>query len=760
MSTDPSSHQFERPTTSSLSSSSSSNNINNNSGGYLIEKNNFTGHQFNYAYRSHSNTIYDQDQNQQEQHHQVTFKANNLELNSKQPNEAQKNLDFLNICVNPINSKDNINESTRTRRTTTSSFTQYSSSNSQQLKIPNSGSVSSDSTSSLSPTTLSESHSSTNNSPLGSSPDSKLTSIHAKEATNIFAPILESIQNTFEILSSESEEELKPLDTKNSNTNRNEIVYTPDSLESSSSTSSSLSNLYDNKALTNFPALQPASRQVIGNDIDDLEADEEIQQINNKSKESQNAQQALATTTESSKISDTSLILEKIKKINQLQEKINDINNKIKSIDMSDKTQNSETHSSNRNYYMLHAESPEIADQQAASKSPTSSKILDTDDNSIRYYINPKYCGDDDLSDEESKRQQYEENVSGDSLSEADVDDVVEDVDDEEEREDYDNNQTYMRNLEKFNQRAGDDYRSANNQTRLGVRAKTVEEKNNEIFENISHTVYRNSLRGAPAANENDNDNRYFVEDGIGKTEELYDSFNEDQEFYGEEEEEDDDFFLNGSYVINGTFYKQAQPVHKKFASTGFLCNRFGSFLAPIEESQDEPPLQLDKGLNILKTVSSSCYDLVYEQLNKKTTQSSMNHDQLSEEIDQLTTTEPELLAYSQTSVINNANQTLSEIVEFSSDNLIMSNTTTTTTTTNHINHLLTSVTPVELLTATAKISIEHNAAGVEYMNEPAHSVLNQTQIGTMQFNAFSSYTGRGTWLGWNHHVISPMLGV
>lgn len=521
-------------------------------------------------------------------------------------------------------------------------------------------------------------------------------------------------------------------------------MYTPDSLESSSSTSSSLSNLYDNKALTNFPALQPASRQsALVNDIDDLEADEEIQQINNKSEESQNAQQVLATTTtttESSKISDTSLILEKIKKINQLQEKINDINNKIKSIDMSDKTQNTETKSSTRNYYMLHSESPdEIAEQQAAApKSPTISKILETTDcdtNSIRYYINPKYCGDDDLSDEESKRQQYEDNVCGDSLSEADVDDVVEDVDDEEEQsEDYDNNQTYMRNLEKFNQRAGDDYRSANNQTRLGLRAKTVEEKNNEIFENISYNVYRNSLRGGPTADENDdNENRYFVEDDIGKTEELYDSFNEEREFYSEEGEEDDDFFHNGSYVINGTFYKQAQPVHKKFASTGFLCNRFGSFLAPIEESQDEPPLQLDKGLNILKTVSSSCYDLVYEHLNKKT-QSSMNHDQLPEEIDQLTTTERELLAYSQTGVINNANQTMSEIAQFSSDDLIMSNTSTTTST-NHINHLLTSVTPVELLTATAKISIEHNAAGVEYMNEPACFVLNQTQIGTVHCN-------------------------
>ena len=53
-----------------------------------------------------------------------------------------------------------------------------------------------------------------------------------------------------------------------------------------------------------------------------------------------------------------------------------------------------------------------------------------------------------------------------------------------------------------------------------------------------------------------------------------------------EDDDEDDDVLFNTNRFLNGvSYFKQAQPVHKKYASTGFLFNRY---LAPIEESLEE----------------------------------------------------------------------------------------------------------------------------------------------------------------------------
>ena len=53
-----------------------------------------------------------------------------------------------------------------------------------------------------------------------------------------------------------------------------------------------------------------------------------------------------------------------------------------------------------------------------------------------------------------------------------------------------------------------------------------------------------------------------------------------------EDDDEEDDILFNGNGFFNGvSCFKQAQPVHKKYASTGFLFNRY---LAPIEESSEE----------------------------------------------------------------------------------------------------------------------------------------------------------------------------
>ena len=155
-----------------------------------------------------------------------------------------------------------------------------------------------------------------------------------------------------------------------------------------------------------------------------------------------------------------------------------------------------------------------------------------------------------------------------------------------DEDEDYDNEW-----------RSGAAYRSANNRTRLGVRAKTVHEKNNEIFENITHSVFGQSLRHADADADADA--------------EVYEGFEDELEEEEEEEEDGELFGEEGSaYVLNGTFFKRARPVHKRFASTGLLCGRFGRLLAPIEEAQDEPPLQLEPRCSGRVRTAASCYDL------------------------------------------------------------------------------------------------------------------------------------------------------
>ncbi len=246
---------------------------------------------------------------------------------------------------------------------------------------------------------------------------------------------------------------------------RSETVYTPDSLESfiQSSNSSSYSNLKDFEDVVadhnQIQTLIQCTAQA------DLEADLEIELINNE-------------TPLTLKDTDSSLIMEKIKKINQLQEKIDDISDKIKQIDMS------------------------------GDESPT-----------LRYYINPKYCEDDE---------------------EIEMDDS--------ENDELDNSCLSER------------FRSMNNQTAFGM-VKSGQKMD-------------------------------FVDDE--------DEENED-EFYEEDEEDDEDDDL-----IYG--YKQAQPVGKKYASTGFLCHRFGGYLAPIEESQDETPIQS----------AASCYNLLVRRESKE----------------------------------------------------------------------------------------------------------------------------------------------
>ena len=485
-------------------------------------------------------------------------------------------------------------------------------------------SVSSESSSSsLSPTNTSEhSSGSPSSSSLGTPPLLKLDAIeaHLNESAsylNIFSPIPENEPVEQPIIDKQQDFEAQ----------RSEHLFTPDSLESSCSISSSLSDL-STKLLPNNQQqeededdqqyfVQQATQLPAQSIEEDLKADAEICQINHESTGGGDEQPALLLVTKPA--SETSLILDKIKRINQLQEKINDINNKIKSIDM---TSHSAIGSStqtrligsgiNPSYYCLQKHEPyeeeeeeeeeEVMKHQAAS----TGELIDED--SIGHFVNPKYCGDDDEEDED------------DDLSQEDP------------------RQT------EYNQHK-QDYRSLHNQTRMCIRKQGFQEannnNNNQIFENLNHNLmYGNSSQCRRLDDDEDDDeeeddneneeqhlkymkNCYTNEFGehdyieyrhgklIDEDDRVGDELDDDEDDESfEDEDEDEDMFHNGGYGrAGGGVYKQAQPVHKKYASTGFLFHRFGGYLAPIEECQEEPPATYEPAFNFKSFVS--CYSLI-----------------------------------------------------------------------------------------------------------------------------------------------------
>jgi len=363
------------------------------------------------------------------------------------------NSSFLAQLINPLESNSPTNTTTHTPSAISAILKQSS--------------VSTDSICSLSPTTTSD-------------PSSSPNHTGPAAASLLFSPIVR-----------------KPSD------DRSEIVYTPDSLESfiQSSNSSSFSNLKDFEDLVAAPATAETDQLFRCTALADLEADQEIELINNETLA------AGLDTASTDHPSETALILDKIKKISQLQEKINDINSKIKRIDMSD-----------------------------GGSAPD-----------LRYYINPRYCGDDEEEEEEPRIE-------------------IEESDEEEDK------------------CLGEGFRAANNQTAFGIRP--VEEEENEETDVF---VVKSSRR-----------KEFFEEE-------------EDDEFYDDDDDEDEDDLVFGDGYTSQ--YKQALPVGKKYASTGFLCHRFGGYLAPIEESQDEPPLQAaDRQMR----ATSSCYDLLAGRISNE----------------------------------------------------------------------------------------------------------------------------------------------
>ena len=495
-------------------------------------------------------------------------------------------------------------------------------------------SVSSESSSSLSPTTTSE-HST--GSPVTLSPSSsslgtppllnKLDAIeaHLNESAsylNIFSPIPENEP-------AESTNDLTTDKQQDFEAQRSEHLFTPDSLESSCSISSSLSDLSakllpnnqqeeeeDDQHYFESSPQQQATQLSAQSIEEDLKADAEICQINHESTGGGDVPPLVTKPA-----SETSLILDKIKRINQLQEKINDINNKIKSIDMSSHSAIGNSTQArligsgiNPSYYCLQKHEPyeeeeEEEEMDEVVKQQATSTIELTDEDSIRHFVNPKYCGDDDEEEDEDEDE---------ALS----------------RED-------PRQAE-YNQHK-QDYRSLHNQTRMCIRKQGFQEANQKIFENLNHNlVYGGNSSGCRRLEDEDDDEEEEEDDNEDEEEHLkyikncytnefgehdyieyrhgklvdeddrvgdeLDDDEDDESF--EDDDEDEDMFHNGGYVGGGGgVYKQAQPVHKKYASTGFLFHRFGGYLAPIEECQEEPPATYEPAFNFKSFVS--CYSLI-----------------------------------------------------------------------------------------------------------------------------------------------------
>jgi len=239
---------------------------------------------------------------------------------------------------------------------------------------------------------------------------------------------------------------------------------------------------------------------------------------------------------------DTSLILEKIRKINKLQEKINDINNKIKTIDMNgnpisaEGTTSASTTNQTTSYYCLNQGISFDLDQEDEQQQEQKSNLVNNEQDGINCYVNPNYCDDDDDDDDddEDENSQAEDNEENERLN-------------------------YMKRQMLKNSN-NTDYRSLNNQTRLG----------------------------------------------------NYDCDDEDDD---DDDEDDDDDYDDDDEDDIGGFYKHAQPVvlGKKYASTGLLFHRYGGYLAPIEENDLE--YNLDSSLSSSSSSKSSSISSLNQSL-------------------------------------------------------------------------------------------------------------------------------------------------
>ncbi|RNA39455.1 hypothetical protein BpHYR1_039347 [Brachionus plicatilis] len=148
-----------------------------------------------------------------------------------------------------------------------------------------------------------------------------------------------------------------------------------------------------------------------------------------------------------------------------------------------------------------------------------------------------------------------------------------------------------------------ENFRNRNNQTRMAIRTQQ------------SHNFHDDQNNQSSSSSNNNNNNNKNIDDDdddhIDFDQDNYDEYSDD-----EDEQNEDDYY---------TIVQQAQPI-KKYASTGFLFNRFGSYLAPIEEAPEEM-LKSSSNSSIVSTDSS---DYLLPQsaaayLTKKTSTSCFN---------------------------------------------------------------------------------------------------------------------------------------
>lgn len=84
-----------------------------------------------------------------------------------------------------------------------------------------------------------------------------------------------------------------------------------------------------------------------------------------------------------------------------------------------------------------------------------------------------------------------------------------------------------------------------------------------------------------------------------------------------EDDDDDDDCYLDAHQTAAGVAFKQAMPIlamQKKYASTGFLFNRYGGLDTIVEESQAEND---EAGYTVANTNTISTENLLTSQLNE-----------------------------------------------------------------------------------------------------------------------------------------------
>lgn len=269
--------------------------------------------------------------------------------------------------------------------------------------------------------------------------------------------------------------------------------------------------------------------------------------------------------------SEDSHILDKIRKINKLQEKINDISSKIKSIDMNN------SKNKTNNYYCLQSELDLIDEPEK-----------DNDSNNKRKNIVKEDKDDEDNFDVEENFDMIDNEQFFDYNQYFDGPDTVTQFFDEEDEDEY-----------------GDKYSRYVKKSRYSSSSTDAHSDNESNSESNSDLEY--DCRGEQVY-ENDAD---------------YDDNDNDELDIDDEEDEEEKMLRLFKYNL-----KRAQPVPhrmRKFASTGLLFHKFG-YLDPIDEGEEPPVVDAPKLINDCTANMSLNVNCFTSSFGKKTSSTSCFH--------------------------------------------------------------------------------------------------------------------------------------